>query len=111
VAVERAWQIAPADTPPGDFGYADAAGVYFGARPGEVYASADEGQSWTQAERPAAGRAVRADGDRPMPTVLAPGLERRIRDDSGTLRRYVNVYVDGEDCRRAGGAGPAPRQP
>ena len=32
-----------------------------------------------------------------------PRLERRIRDESGALRRYVNVYVDGEDCRRSGG--------
>ena len=32
-----------------------------------------------------------------------PRLERRIRDESGALRRYVNVYVDGEDCRRCGG--------
>ncbi|HET9517375.1 MAG TPA: MoaD/ThiS family protein [Actinoplanes sp.] len=32
-----------------------------------------------------------------------PRLERRIRDETGALRRYVNVYVDGEDCRQAGG--------
>ena len=32
-----------------------------------------------------------------------PRLARRIRDEQGTLRRYVNVYVDGEDCRRIGG--------
>ncbi|MEV6601917.1 MoaD/ThiS family protein [Actinoplanes sp. NPDC051346] len=32
-----------------------------------------------------------------------PRLERRVRDESGTLRRYVNIYVDGEDCRRSGG--------
>ena len=32
-----------------------------------------------------------------------PRLERRVRDESGALRRYVNVYVDGEDCRRTGG--------
>jgi molybdopterin converting factor small subunit len=32
-----------------------------------------------------------------------PRLERRIRDESGALRRYVNVYVDGADCRGAGG--------
>lgn len=32
-----------------------------------------------------------------------PRLERRIRDERGELRRYVNVYVDGEDCRATGG--------
>ena len=32
-----------------------------------------------------------------------PRLGRRIRDERGDLRRYVNVYVDGEDCRRVGG--------
>jgi molybdopterin synthase sulfur carrier subunit len=32
-----------------------------------------------------------------------PRLERRIRDESGALRRYVNIYVDGEDCRRLAG--------
>lgn len=31
-----------------------------------------------------------------------PRLHRRIRDEQGTLRRYVNVYVDGEDCRQTG---------
>ena len=31
-----------------------------------------------------------------------PRLHRRIRDEQGTIRRYVNVYVDGEDCRRTG---------
>jgi sulfur-carrier protein len=28
-----------------------------------------------------------------------PRLDRRIRDERGTLRRYVNVYVNGEECR------------
>ncbi|MGC5019441.1 ubiquitin-like small modifier protein 1 [Micromonospora sp. DT47] len=32
-----------------------------------------------------------------------PRLARRIRDERGDLRRYVNVYVDGEDCRHLGG--------
>ena len=36
-----------------------------------------------------------------------PRLERRIRDERGGLRRYVNVYVDGEDCRSCGGLGAA----
>jgi molybdopterin converting factor small subunit len=32
-----------------------------------------------------------------------PALERRVRDETGTLRRYVNVYVDGEDVRALDG--------
>ena len=32
-----------------------------------------------------------------------PLLERRLRDERGQLRRYVNVYVDGEECRRMEG--------
>lgn len=34
-----------------------------------------------------------------------PALVRRLRDEQGELRRYVNVYVDGEDVRMAGGIG------
>jgi sulfur-carrier protein len=32
-----------------------------------------------------------------------PALSRRIRDERGELRRFVNVYVDGEDVRRLDG--------
>ncbi|HEV2782143.1 MAG TPA: MoaD/ThiS family protein [Actinophytocola sp.] len=32
-----------------------------------------------------------------------PALERRLRDESSGLRRYVNFYVDGEECRYSGG--------
>lgn len=32
-----------------------------------------------------------------------PKLERRLRDERGALRRYVNIFVDGEECRRIGG--------
>jgi len=32
-----------------------------------------------------------------------PPLERRIRDETGALRRYVNVYVDGADVRASDG--------
>jgi molybdopterin synthase sulfur carrier subunit len=28
-----------------------------------------------------------------------PRLHRRVRDEQGKVRRFVNVYVDGEDCR------------
>jgi len=32
-----------------------------------------------------------------------PLLDRRIRDETGSVRRFVNVYVDGEDVRFEGG--------
>jgi molybdopterin converting factor small subunit len=35
--------------------------------------------------------------------VRWPRLERRIRDERGELRRYVNVYIDGENCRMLAG--------
>ena len=31
-----------------------------------------------------------------------PRLHRRIRSEQSEIRRYVNVYVDGEDCRLTG---------
>ena len=32
-----------------------------------------------------------------------PALGRRIVDETGELRRFVNVYVGVEECRRVGG--------
>ncbi|MGH3715226.1 MAG: ubiquitin-like small modifier protein 1 [Micromonosporaceae bacterium] len=32
-----------------------------------------------------------------------PRLARRLRDEQGQIRRYVNVYVDGEESRHLGG--------
>ncbi len=32
-----------------------------------------------------------------------PTLCRRIRDETGAVRRFVNVYVDGDDVRFQGG--------
>ena len=32
-----------------------------------------------------------------------PMLARRIRDETGAVRRFVNVYVDGDDVRFDGG--------
>ncbi|WP_394613376.1 MoaD/ThiS family protein [Lentzea sp. JNUCC 0626] len=34
-----------------------------------------------------------------------PGLDRRLRDERAGLRRYVNFYVNGEECRRLDGPG------
>jgi sulfur-carrier protein len=36
-----------------------------------------------------------------------PRLGRRIRDEQGKLRRFVNVYVDGEDVRQLAGMSTA----
>jgi molybdopterin converting factor small subunit len=36
-----------------------------------------------------------------------PVFDRRVRDETGALRRHVNVYVDGEDVRRSDGLGTA----
>ncbi|GAD81459.1 MoaD/ThiS family protein [Nocardia asteroides] len=33
----------------------------------------------------------------------SPALERRLRDERGTLRRYVNFYIDGDECRTLDG--------
>jgi molybdopterin synthase sulfur carrier subunit len=41
--------------------------------------------------------------------AVHPALARRIRDEAGAVRRFVNVYVDGDDVRYAGGLGtPVP---
>ncbi|SFK97913.1 ubiquitin-like small modifier protein 1 [Geodermatophilus ruber] len=38
-----------------------------------------------------------------------PLLGGRIRDETGQVRRFVNVYVDGDDVRFSGGLGTAVR--
>jgi molybdopterin converting factor small subunit len=40
-----------------------------------------------------------------------PALARRIRDEQGRLRRYVNVYIDGEDVRAHDDPASAPVRP
>jgi len=34
-----------------------------------------------------------------------PALSRRLRDETGAVRRYVNIYVDGNEIRRLQGLG------
>ncbi|WP_278265451.1 MoaD/ThiS family protein [Nocardia sp. AG03] len=48
-------------------------------------------------DAPTLGRALDALRDR------SPALERRLRDERGTLRRYVNFYIDGDECRTLDG--------
>ena len=36
-----------------------------------------------------------------------PLLGRKLRDEQYRLRRYVNIYVDGEECRRLDGSATA----
>ena len=49
------------------------------------------------------------DGRTSLRTVLdaalvdRPRLGSRLRDETGALRRHVNVFVDGRDVRRLGG--------
>jgi molybdopterin converting factor small subunit len=35
--------------------------------------------------------------------TACPALAHRVRDEQGQLRRFVNVYIDGEDARQIGG--------
>ncbi len=47
---------------------------------------------------------VSGDGDTLMDCINAlegqyPGLKERLCDEAGELRRFVNVYVNGEDVR------------
>ena len=47
---------------------------------------------------------VSGEGDTLMACIIAlegqyPGLKERLCDETGELRRFVNVYVNGEDVR------------
>lgn len=57
----------------------------------------------------AARLVVELDGGATLSDLMAelasrhPRLERRLRDEKGALRRYVNVYVDGTESRQSDG--------
>jgi sulfur-carrier protein len=67
--------------------------------------------------RSAVGGASRLDVDVASPATLGsvldelaaqyPALDRKLRDERAALRRYVNFYVDGEECRRVDGPATA----
>lgn len=63
--------------------------------------------------RQTTGNASRLEVDLPEPVTLGalldhvavayPLLDRRLRDERAGLRRYVNFFVDGEECRHLAG--------
>ena len=59
----------------------------------------------------AAELSVELGGDTALGAVLDlafepwPILGSRVRDERGEIRRHVNIYVDGEDAKRADGVG------
>ena len=73
--------------------------------PGALRSESD-GRGVLEVEASGTLRAVLDELDRSWPR-----LGRRLRDERGELRRYVNVYVDGADCRGLAGldsaVGPA----
>ncbi len=52
---------------------------------------------------------VEVDADGTLRAVLDevaarwPRLERRVRDEAGQVRRYINIFVDGADVRHLAG--------
>jgi molybdopterin converting factor small subunit len=47
--------------------------------------------------------AVTVAGVLDMVTGTYPALSRRLRDETGKVRRYVNIYVNGNEIRRLQG--------
>ncbi|MEO6143558.1 MAG: MoaD/ThiS family protein [Dermatophilaceae bacterium] len=52
---------------------------------------------------PVGGEATRLRTVLDAAVLTRPQLGARIRDETGALRRHVNVFVDGQDVRRVGG--------
>jgi sulfur-carrier protein len=40
--------------------------------------------------------------------VRYPGVERRVRDETGTVRPHINLFVDGTQLRELGGVAHRP---
>ena len=84
----------------------DACGVYFGTTGGQVYASADAGDSW-DADRPrSAGGAVRRGADAAMIRVVLPAhlrtlarVERRSASSTSTGRSTQRSVLDALEAR------------
>ncbi|WP_346958793.1 MoaD/ThiS family protein [uncultured Arthrobacter sp.] len=52
-----------------------------------------------------ADAAVTIEGLLDSVTGKFPALSRRLRDETGAVRRYVNIYVNGNEIRRLQGLG------
>lgn len=50
-----------------------------------------------------AATAVTVEGLLDLVTGEYPALSRRLRDETGAIRRYVNIYVNGNEIRRLQG--------
>jgi molybdopterin synthase sulfur carrier subunit len=62
--------------------------------------------TWLREFGPPARETVRADSVEHLLDALEaryPGLRFKVRDETGRLRRYVRVFVDGEDVSRTSG--------
>lgn len=42
-------------------------------------------------------------------TERYPGVGRRVRDETGAVRRHINLFVDGQQIRELGGTQHRPR--
>jgi molybdopterin converting factor small subunit len=86
------------------------AGYAGGRREIEVLLAAPPGLAGDTAQERGRDGERRGPGDATVAGVLdrlavdLPALERRIRDENSSIRRHVNVYVDGADIRTLAGA-------
>ncbi len=88
----------------------DACGVYFGTTGGQVYGSADAGDTWAPIVRDLPARAVRRGADAAMIRVVLPAHLRTLARVDGEVELDVTARSPSVGPGRAGGSLPgAPR--